>query len=194
MYLYQYTGTFTRLARHLFSKKWLALGVSCNLDITTSWQAVGISNIHWCVEAVSCIYTRWGPRHQHGIVPISANSTLILLQKWKYNPSKGFSCQTNSFPKMESLEVARQKRSTASLAGSCWLWSIVGTICCAQLPFNWGIQYRPGMKHQHVDSLSKLPCPGTCSQCLQFKNLVDEEAMEDYLPTKLFGLYQIEGW
>ena len=117
------------------------------------------------------------PRHQHGIVPKSANSTLILLQKWKYNPSKGFSCQTNSFPKMESLEVARQKRSTASLAGSCWLWSIVGTICCAQLPFIWGIQYRPGMKHQNVDSLSRMPCPVTCSLYLKGD-------VEDDLPTK----------
>ena len=51
-------------------------------------------------------------------------------------------------------------------------------------PFNLVIQYRPHAKHQHADSLSRIPCPGTCSQGLKLKNQVDVEILEDDLPTK----------
>ena len=56
-------------------------------------------------------------------------------------------------------------------------------------PVNWVIQFRPGVKHQIVDSLSMMPCPGTCSQCLKLKNMFNVEALEDVLHTK--GSYWI---
>ena len=49
-------------------------------------------------------------------------------------------------------------------------------------PYEWMIEHRPGVKHQNADSLSRMPCSGTCSQCMKIQNQSDvDNVIEEVL-------------
>ena len=48
-------------------------------------------------------------------------------------------------------------------------------------PFDWCIEYRPGARHQNADSLSRIPCPGDCPQCLRIQDRETQAGEEERL-------------
>lgn len=36
-------------------------------------------------------------------------------------------------------------------------------------PYSWTIEHWPSVNHQKADALSRMPCPGTCTQCSKIR-------------------------